>query len=55
MKNRKPTTPLTAKQKEWAKRQELYSSHPIYKEPLVRKICDMFDGKVVEVNGEKLD
>jgi hypothetical protein len=47
MKKYAPTTNLSKEQQAWIKRQELYNSHPIYKEPVVRKICEMFDGKVL--------
>ena len=50
-----PTTNLTKEQEAWVKKQKLYSSHPIYKEPIVKKICEMFDGRVTEVNGKKLE
>ena len=50
-----PTTNLSEKQKSWMKKQKLYGSHPIYKDPLVRKICEMFDGRVTEVNNKKLE
>jgi hypothetical protein len=48
------TTQLTKKQKVWMEKQKLYTTHPIYKNTLVRKICDDFDGKVIEVNGKSI-
>ena len=48
------TTQLTEKQKVWMEKQKLYTTHPIYKNTLVRKICDDFDGKVIEVNGKSI-
>jgi len=48
------TTQLTEKQKFWMEKQKLYTTHPIYKNILVRKICDDFDGKVIEVNGKSI-
>jgi hypothetical protein len=48
------TTQLTEKQKVWMEKQKLYTTHPIYKNILVRKICDDFDGKVIEVNGKSI-
>ena len=48
------TTQLTEKQKVWMEKQKLYTTHHIYKNILVRKICDDFDGKVIEVNGKSI-
>tara|TARA_R100000458_G_C8238897_1_gene218487 strand:- start:56 stop:232 length:177 start_codon:yes stop_codon:yes gene_type:complete len=42
-----PTVGLSKEQRAWIKKQELYNSHPIYKKPIVRKICEMFNGKVL--------
>jgi|TARA_R110000772_G_scaffold80323_1_gene171481 hypothetical protein len=49
------TTHLTEEQKAWMEKQKLYTTHPIYKNTLVRKICNDFDGKVVEVNGKSIN
>ena len=49
------TTHLTEEQKSWMEKQKLYTTHPIYKNTLVRKICNDFDGKVVEVNGKSIN
>jgi hypothetical protein len=48
------TTQLTEKQKVWMEKQKLYTTHPIYNNALVRKICNDFDGKVIEVNGRSI-
>ena len=48
------TTQLTEKQKVWMEKQKLYTTHPIYKNIFVRKICDDFDVKVIEVNGKSI-
>jgi hypothetical protein len=49
------TTQLTEEQKVWMERQKLYTTHPIYKNTLVRKICTDFNGKVIEVNGKSIN
>jgi hypothetical protein len=54
MRKNAKTTQLTEKQKVWMEKQKLYTTHPIYKNTLVRKICDDFDGKVIEVNGKSI-
>ena len=54
MKKNVPTTKLTKEQEAWMKKQKLYASHPIYNNSLVRKICNDFDGKVIEVNGKSI-
>jgi hypothetical protein len=35
-------------------KQKLYATHPIYNNSLIRKICNDFDGKVIEVNGRSI-
>ena len=54
MKKNVPTTKLTKEQEAWIQKQKLYASHPIYNNSLVRKICNDFDGKVIEVNGKSI-
>tara|TARA_R110002012_G_scaffold4615_2_gene21089 strand:+ start:265 stop:438 length:174 start_codon:yes stop_codon:yes gene_type:complete len=49
------TTQLTEEQKVWMEKQKLYTTHPIYKNTLVRKICTDFNGKVIEVNGKSIN
>lgn len=48
------TTKLTKEQEAWMEKQKLYASHPIYNNSLIRKICNNFDGKVIEVNGKNI-
>jgi len=54
MRKNAPTTKLTKKQEAWMKKQKLYATHPIYNNSLIRKICNDFDGKVIEVNGRSI-
>ena len=54
MRKNEPTTKLSKKQEIWMKKQKLYTTHPIYKNNLVREICNNFDGKVIEVDGKRL-
>jgi hypothetical protein len=54
MRKNAPTTKLTKEQEAWMVKQKLYASHPIYNNSLIRKICNDFDGKVVEVNGKNI-
>tara|TARA_R100001163_G_C5065140_1_gene202966 strand:+ start:1334 stop:1507 length:174 start_codon:yes stop_codon:yes gene_type:complete len=54
MKKNTKSTKLTDAQTAWLQRQQLFESHPIYKSNLVRQICVLFDGVVVEVDGKKI-
>ena len=45
---------LTKEQEAWMEKQKLYATHPIYNNYLIRKICNDFDGKVIEVNGKSI-
>jgi len=54
MRKNAPTTKLTKQQEAWMEKQKLYATHPIYNNALIRKICNDFDGKVIEVNGRSI-
>ena len=54
MKKNTISTKLTDKQKKWLERENMFESHPIYKDRLIRQICVMFDGRVVEVDRKKI-
>ena len=54
MRKNAPTTKLTKEQEAWMEKQKLYATHPIYNNSLIRRICNDFDGKVIEVNGRSI-